>query len=90
MFKKKFSSLDLRYFSFLILTISICYSVFGNYPNNWGDPYNYLEIANDLHGSSLTRFIGYPLYLKIFSFDLKFIYLPTIFQIIFLLSLLSS
>ena len=83
MFKKKFSSLDLRYFSFLILTISICYSVFGNYPNNWGDPYNYLEIANDLHGSSLTRFIGYPLYLKIFSFDLKFIYLPTVFQIIF-------
>lgn len=75
-----------RYFSFLILTISICYSLFGNYPNNYGDPLNYLSIANSIGDANLMRFPGYPLFIKVFSFNLYFLFLPTIFQICIFIS----
>jgi len=89
MFTKNTSIINLNYFSFLILTISICYSLFGNYPNNWGDPKVYLDIASNFDDLSLTRFLGYPLYLKIFSLNLRLIYLPAIFQvIIFVISII--
>jgi hypothetical protein len=70
-----------RYFSFLALTVSICYSLFGNYPNNWGDPLNYLSIAQSIDSFNLMRFLGYPLFLKISSINLYFLFLPIIFQI---------
>jgi hypothetical protein len=82
-----------RYFSFLILTISICYSLFGNYPNNYGDPLNYLSIANSIGDANLMRFPGYPLFIKVFSLNLYFLFLPPIFQVcifIFSITLLEN
>ena len=70
-----------RYLSFLALTVSICYSLFGNYSNNWGDPLNYLSIAQSIDSFNLMRFLGYPLFLKISSINLYFLFLPIIFQI---------
>ena len=73
-------------FSFLILTISICYALFGTLPSNYGDPFVYLLLAKDIFSGisqfEVLRSPGYPLFLKIFSINLKFVYLITIFQII--------
>lgn len=73
-------------FSFLIFTISICYALFGTLPNNYGDPFVYLLLADNIFGEisqfELLRAPGYPLFLKIFSINLKFVYLITIFQIL--------
>ena len=73
-------------FSFLIFTISISYSLFGTLPNNYGDPFEYLLLAKNIFTEfsffELLRSPGYPLFLKIFSINLKFVYLITIFQII--------
>ena len=75
-------------FSFIILIISFCYSIFGTFPHNEGDPIDYLGLAKNLE-FDLMRSPGYPIFLKIFSLNLRFLYIPTIIQIcLFLLSIL--
>ena len=75
-------------FSFIILIISFCYSIFGTFPHNEGDPIDYLGLAKNLE-FDLMRSPGYPIFLKIFSLNLRFLYIPTIIQIcLFILSIL--
>ena len=83
---KNVNNINKRYFCFLVLVISICYSIFGNFPNNWGDPLEYLHQAENFR-LNLTRFIGYPLFIKIFSLNLYIIFIiPIIQTIIFIFS----
>lgn len=85
---KNVNNINKRYFCFLVLVISICYSIFGNFPNNWGDPLEYLGQAENFR-LNLTRFIGYPLFIKIFSLNLYIIFIiPIIQTIIFIFSLI--
>lgn len=83
---KNVNNINKRYFCFLVLVISICYSIFGNFPNNWGDPIEYLHQAENFR-LNLTRFIGYPFFIKIFSLNLYIIFIiPIIQTIIFIFS----
>ena len=83
---KNVNNINKRYFCFLVLVISICYSIFGNFPNNWGDPLEYLHQAENFR-LNLTRFIGYPFFIKIFSLNLYIIFIiPIIQTIIFIFS----
>lgn len=75
---------NIKSLSFFVLIISLCYSVFANYPHNWGDPFIYLQSGNN-YDFTLLRSPGYPIFLKLFSINFNFIYLTTIFQIIFFL-----
>jgi hypothetical protein len=63
---KNVNNINKRYFCFLVLVISICYSIFGNFPNNYGDPLEYLGQAENFR-LNLTRFI-YFFYFKIIIF----------------------
>jgi hypothetical protein len=76
--------INVRIVSFYILTISLCYSLFALYPNNWGDPLDYLFHANAKSiNFSIVRFYGYPIFIKITSFNLQFLYLPILLQYFF-------
>ena len=74
--------INVRVLSFYIFTISLCYSLFALYPNNWGDPLDYLINAK-LLSFSIIRFYGYPIFIKITSFNLQFLYLPILLQYFF-------
>jgi len=66
-----------------ILIISICYSLFGLTPNNFGDPNDYINLAkNNLISNTLLRSFGYPLFIKITSLNINYLYITIIFQII--------
>ena len=78
----KIQRINVRIVSFYIFTISLCYSLFALYPNNWGDPLDYLTQAKSIN-FSIVRFYGYPIFIKITSFNLQFLYLPILLQYFF-------
>ena len=75
----KIQRINVRIVSFYIFTISLCYSLFALYPNNWGDPLDYLTQAKSIN-FSIVRFYGYPIFIKITSFNLQFLYLQILLQ----------